>query len=144
MLPASNATLAAVLLLVAACGACDGFAQGALFGEAALLPPRFTQALVTGTAVSGARGALHVLTVCRWAATAAHGRGWWCAAQLLPSFKALPEGRRTLLARLVFLVSYCACLHPPPSSGVAISLLRVVTKAMLPGTEAGLRASANM
>lgn len=53
--PASSGTLAALLLLVAACGVCDGLAQGALFGEAALLPPRFTQALVAGTAVSGGR-----------------------------------------------------------------------------------------
>ncbi|PSC75565.1 Equilibrative nucleoside transporter 4 [Micractinium conductrix] len=68
------------MLLVAACGVCDALVQGGLFGETAQLPPRFTQALLTGTAVSG----------------------------------------------------------------VAISLLRVVTKAMLPGTEAGLRASANI
>ncbi|KAL4428588.1 hypothetical protein ABPG77_008900 [Micractinium sp. CCAP 211/92] len=51
--PSSPGTLALLLLLVAACGICDGLAQGALFGEAALLPPRYTQALVAGTAVSG-------------------------------------------------------------------------------------------
>lgn len=51
--PPSTGSLAALLLLVAACGAFDGFAQGALFGEAALLPPRYTQALVSGTAASG-------------------------------------------------------------------------------------------
>lgn len=51
--PAAPATLGALLALVAACGACDGFAQGALFGEAALLPPKYTQALVGGTAISG-------------------------------------------------------------------------------------------
>ncbi|KAL4434383.1 hypothetical protein ABPG75_000824 [Micractinium tetrahymenae] len=51
--PASSGTLAVLLLLVAACGLCDGLAQGALFGEAARLPPRFTQALIAGTAVSG-------------------------------------------------------------------------------------------
>ena len=49
----SNAALALVLALVACVGACDGVAQGALFGEAALLPPGFTQALVAGTSVSG-------------------------------------------------------------------------------------------
>ena len=41
---------------MAACGACDGFAQGALLGEAALLPPQYTQALVSGTAASGTQG----------------------------------------------------------------------------------------
>lgn len=51
--PATTGSLATLLLLVAACGACDGLAQGALFGEAALLPPRYTQALVSGTAASG-------------------------------------------------------------------------------------------
>lgn len=76
--PPSRAALAAVVLLAAACGACDGVAQGALFGEAALLPPRYTQALCSGTAVSG----------------------------------------------------------------VGVSLLRIVTKATLPDTEAGLRRSA--
>ena len=55
MLPASNATLAAIMLLVAACGVCNALVQGGLFGETAQLPPRFTQALLTGTAVSGAR-----------------------------------------------------------------------------------------
>ena len=40
--PDSAGTLGATLLLVAATGACDGLAQGALFGEAALLPPAFT------------------------------------------------------------------------------------------------------
>eukprot|EP01023_Acetabularia_acetabulum_P009707 TRINITY_DN14390_c0_g1_i3.p1 TRINITY_DN14390_c0_g1~~TRINITY_DN14390_c0_g1_i3.p1 ORF type:complete len:424 (-),score=43.72 TRINITY_DN14390_c0_g1_i3:1298-2569(-) len=34
-------------------GLCDGFGQGALFGETARLPPEFTQAMVQGTAVSG-------------------------------------------------------------------------------------------
>jgi equilibrative nucleoside transporter 1/2/3 len=53
VLPPSDASLAAVLLLVALCGVCDGLAQGALFGEVALLPPRYTQALVAGTAASG-------------------------------------------------------------------------------------------
>lgn len=53
--PPSPWALAAVLLLVALCGVCDGLAQGALFGEVALLPPRYTQALVAGTAVSGGR-----------------------------------------------------------------------------------------
>lgn len=76
----SPRTLAALLLLVAGVGACDGMAQGALFGEAALLPPRFTQALVSGTSLSG----------------------------------------------------------------VAVSLLRLVTKATLPDTQSGLCASATL
>jgi hypothetical protein len=50
--PASTASLAATLALVALCGVCDGLAQGALFGEVALLPPKYTQALVAGTAAS--------------------------------------------------------------------------------------------
>lgn len=47
------ATLAALLALVAACGACDGLASGALYGEAAVLAPRYTQALATGNSLSG-------------------------------------------------------------------------------------------
>ena len=73
-------TLSCVLLLVAACGAADGAAQGALFGEAAALDPRYTQALVAGTAISG----------------------------------------------------------------VVVSFLRISTKAILPDTPQGLRASANL
>ncbi|GAB4815688.1 hypothetical protein N2152v2_002734 [Parachlorella kessleri] len=75
----ADATLGMILLLVALCGVCDGFAQGALFGDAASLPPKFTQALVSGTGVSG----------------------------------------------------------------IAVCLLRVATKATLPDTPEGLRASAN-
>ncbi|GIL53109.1 hypothetical protein Vafri_8793 [Volvox africanus] len=45
--------LVAVLVCVALVGACDGLCQGALFAEAAQLPPPFTQAVVTGTASSG-------------------------------------------------------------------------------------------
>lgn len=47
------AALAALLALVAACGACDGLASGALYGEAAMLAPRYTQALATGNSLSG-------------------------------------------------------------------------------------------
>lgn len=47
------AALAALLALVAACGACDGLASGALYGEAAVLAPRYTQALATGNSLSG-------------------------------------------------------------------------------------------
>ena len=80
MAPAGPGSLAALLLLVAMCGAADGAAQGALFGEAAALDPAFTPALVAGTAVSG----------------------------------------------------------------VVVSLLRIATKAALPATPAGLRASASL
>ncbi|GLI59808.1 hypothetical protein VaNZ11_001774 [Volvox africanus] len=45
--------LVAVVVCVAIVGACDGLCQGALFAEAAQLPPPFTQAVVTGTASSG-------------------------------------------------------------------------------------------
>ena len=49
----STSALGAILFLVALCGFADGVCQGALFGEAARLPPRYTQALVGGTAISG-------------------------------------------------------------------------------------------
>lgn len=38
-----DAAFRLTLALVALCGVCDGLAQGALFGDAAALPPRFTQ-----------------------------------------------------------------------------------------------------
>ena len=80
MAPATGSSLAMTLALVALCGAADGVAQGALFGEAARLGPKYTQALVQGTAISG----------------------------------------------------------------VAVSALRVATKAVLPNTRAGLHASASI
>lgn len=47
-------SLTAMLLLVAICGAADGSAQGALFGQAACSSSQSnTQALVTGTSTSG-------------------------------------------------------------------------------------------
>lgn len=47
-------SLTAILILVAICGAADGSAQGALFGQAACLSSQTnTQALVTGTSTSG-------------------------------------------------------------------------------------------
>lgn len=49
----SSLSLGFLLVSVAICGAADGAAQGALFGEAASLHPKYTQALVAGTAVSG-------------------------------------------------------------------------------------------
>ena len=80
LFPAGVGTLTAMLILVALCGAADGAAQGALFGEAASLDPRYTQALVAGTAISG----------------------------------------------------------------ISVSLLRIITKAFVPGTPQGLRASADL
>lgn len=50
---ASSISLAVTLTFVFICGAADGMAQGALFGEAAAIHPRCTQALVAGTAISG-------------------------------------------------------------------------------------------
>ncbi len=62
-LPAGRGALGATLVLVAATGVADDLAQGALFGEAARLPPRYTRALVGGTSVSGvAVAALRVAT----------------------------------------------------------------------------------
>lgn len=72
--------LSVILLFVVFVGFCDGIAQGAVFGDVALLPPKYTQAVVSGTALSG----------------------------------------------------------------VAVSLLRVVTKASLPNTVEGLRSSAGV
>ncbi|DBA79274.1 TPA: hypothetical protein ACH3X2_007822 [Trebouxia sp. C0005] len=72
--------LSVILLFVVFVGFSDGIAQGAIFGDVALLPPKYTQAVVTGTAVSG----------------------------------------------------------------VAVSLLRVITKAALPDTAEGLRRSAGV
>jgi equilibrative nucleoside transporter 1/2/3 len=62
-LPAGRGALGGALVPVAAAGAAAGLAQGALFGEAARLPPRSTRALVGGTSVSGvAAAALRVAT----------------------------------------------------------------------------------
>lgn len=80
LFPAGKSSLALMLFLIAVCGAADGACQGALFGEAAVLDGRYTQALIAGTAISG----------------------------------------------------------------VAISFLRIITKALLPATPAGLRASADL
>ncbi len=126
--PATTGSLAALLLLVAACGACDGFAQGALFGEAALLPPQYTQALVSGTAASGeARMTSFLIAHHKLTSMLALCRSW-----LLLLHPAVQAGR----------LRY----HPMPAvpAGVAVSLLRVLTKATLPDTEAGLRHSANL
>ncbi|EFJ45212.1 hypothetical protein VOLCADRAFT_94371 [Volvox carteri f. nagariensis] len=51
--PAAVGGLLAVLVCVALVGACDGLCQGAVYGEAAQLPPPYMQALVSGTASSG-------------------------------------------------------------------------------------------
>lgn len=118
---AGSAALAALLALVAACGACDGLASGALYGEAAVLAPRYTQALATGNSLSGgqqqaggmrARLAMQAMMVALY------------DAQLLPFSSALVP---TL-----------------PPAGIAVSLLRLATKATLPDTPAGLRRSAQL
>lgn len=70
--PANILTLFLTLLIVAGSGICDGVAQGALFGDAALLPPENTHALVAGTALSGvAVSALRLLTKAAFPATLA-------------------------------------------------------------------------
>lgn len=89
-IPAGNGSLAVMLLLVAVCGMADGACQGALFGEAATLDPRYTQALITGTAISGVvMSLLRILT-----------KG------LLP---ATPEGLRAS-ASLYFLAAALLCI----------------------------------
>jgi solute carrier family 29 (equilibrative nucleoside transporter), member 1/2/3 len=50
---AGGTSLGGLLTVAALVGCVDGFTQPGLFGEAALLPPAYTQALVAGTAVSG-------------------------------------------------------------------------------------------
>lgn len=119
---------------MAACGACDGFAQGALFGEAALLPPQYTQALVSGTAASG-QCVMLLESVCVWLAML---NRWVSCSQPHCSGRWSPcAGENS--------ASLCAQCSPPPLlAGVAVSLLRVLTKATLADTEAGLRHSANV
>eukprot|EP00879_Flechtneria_rotunda_P020907 GHRR01022014.1.p1 GENE.GHRR01022014.1~~GHRR01022014.1.p1 ORF type:complete len:361 (+),score=107.86 GHRR01022014.1:100-1182(+) len=73
----SNTALLLMLLAVVLVGVLDGMSQGAIFGDASVLPPHYTHAVVGGTA----------------------------------------------------------------SSGVVICLLRILTKAALPPTRAGLRVS---
>ncbi len=80
LFPPGGASLAIMLFFIIICGAADGACQGALFGEAAVLDGRYTQALIAGTAISG----------------------------------------------------------------VAISSLRIITKALLPATSTGLRISADL
>ena len=46
-------SLVLMLCLVIACGIADGAAQGALFGEAVCLHPKYTKPLVFGTSISG-------------------------------------------------------------------------------------------
>lgn len=58
MMPIINAfpatwSFGLMLMLVALCGIADGAAQGALFGEAVCLHPKYTQPLVFGTSISG-------------------------------------------------------------------------------------------
>ncbi|WIA30418.1 hypothetical protein OEZ86_000502 [Tetradesmus obliquus] len=48
-----NSALAVVLLAVVLVGVLDGLAQGAIFADAAALPPQYTHAVVGGTASSG-------------------------------------------------------------------------------------------
>ena len=55
-LPASGRALAGLLALVAACGVFDGLTSGALYGEAGVLAPRYTQAIATGNSAAGALG----------------------------------------------------------------------------------------
>ncbi|KDD75636.1 hypothetical protein H632_c579p1 [Helicosporidium sp. ATCC 50920] len=61
--PPSPGILYALLFMFALAGMADGLSQGALFGEAAALSPRYVQALVVGTSLSGVTASsLRVLT----------------------------------------------------------------------------------
>ena len=42
---ARQAPLEVILLFVVLVGLCDGVAQGAIFGDVALLPPKYTQVM---------------------------------------------------------------------------------------------------
>ena len=44
---ARQASLEVILLFVVFVGLCDGVAQGAIFGDVALLPPKYTQVIYT-------------------------------------------------------------------------------------------------
>jgi hypothetical protein len=103
--PPSSAALAAVLLLVALCGVCDGLAQGALFGEVALLPPRYTQALVAGTAVSGELRETY-------AAQVSAGSGRQVSPPSAPCV-CVPAGTRRSLALLPCTALLCSCAGMP-------------------------------
>ena len=117
---AGGAALAALLALVAACGACDGLASGALYGEAAVLAPRYTQALAAGNSLSGGRGV--------------QGRG----AAGIPVWGEMQTQAHVLPLQPAGLPSH------PCAAGIAVSLLRLATKATLPDTPAGLRRSAHL
>lgn len=77
LLPVVDATagvsLAAVLTLAAFVGIFDGLGQPAIYGETALLPSAYTQAVVAGTAASGL--ATSLLRVITKAVTPAAGGG---------------------------------------------------------------------
>jgi equilibrative nucleoside transporter 1/2/3 len=86
--------LVAVACLV---GCVDGFTQPGLFGEAALLPPAYTQALVAGTAVSGV--AISVLRIITKASLPETGPGqtvattvFFCVAGALCAVAAIAYG----------------------------------------------------
>lgn len=124
-MPPSGRALAALLALVSACGVFDGLTSGALYGEAGVLAPRYTQAIATGNSAAGGR--------------AARDAGWVCCSACLRSLRSRPP-------------HCCCCTHaergpcPPahPAAGVIVSLLRAATKATLPPTPDGLRASAHL
>lgn len=75
-----GSSVAAVLTVAAAIGAFDGLAQPALYGEAALLPSPYTQAVVAGTAASGVvTSLLRVVTKAALPSAAGGGRASICA-----------------------------------------------------------------
>lgn len=116
--PPSGHALGALLALVAVCGACDGLVSGALYGEAAVLAPRYTQALTAGNSLSGGRRC------------GTPGR--------LP---ALPCLAAVTAATCYHAPSSCT---PLVVAGIVVALLRAGTKATLPDTEPGLRQSADI
>jgi equilibrative nucleoside transporter 1/2/3 len=106
---AGGASLGGLLAVAVLVGVVDGFTQPGLFGEAALLPPAYTQALVAGTAVSGvAISVLRIITKAALPETGARGQtvattaffsvaGAVCAVAAFMYGVALPRARAARL-----------------------------------------------
>ncbi|KAF8069407.1 ETN8 [Scenedesmus sp. PABB004] len=113
------AALGVLLACVAAVGVLDGLSQGAVYADAAQLPPRYTH-------VRAAAGS----------APARGGEGGAGGARPAPR---APRARRPRRPRRSARAQ--AVVGGTASSGVLICLLRIATKASLPATRAGLRRS---
>lgn len=114
----TDRTLAMLLSLVAICGCCDGLVGGALFSEAASLAPRYAQAVVAGTAISGlAVSVLRILTKATLPAT--------------------PEGMH-LSAELYFAAAAAVCLSCAALYGCALPRLAAVREARAEALDSAL------